>query len=99
MPWSGTASFRTRRSSKSPPSGDPADVVGVGPRRAVFLDRDGVLNRAFVRGGKPYPPQTLAEFEILPGVAKALNDLRAAGYLNIVVTNQPDVATGKQRRE
>jgi len=71
----------------------------VGLRRAVFLDRDGVLNKAFVRGGKPYPPQTVAEVEILPGVPDALERLRKAGFLNVVVTNQPDVATGKQRRE
>lgn len=68
-------------------------------RRAVFLDRDGVLNRAIVRKGKPYPPDSLSELEILPGVAEALKGLRAAGFLNIVVTNQPDVATGKQRRD
>ena len=68
-------------------------------RRAVFLDRDGVLNRAIVRDGKPYPPDTLEQLEILPGVSDALSALRAAGFLNIVVTNQPDVATGKQRRE
>jgi D-glycero-D-manno-heptose 1,7-bisphosphate phosphatase len=68
-------------------------------RRAVFLDRDGVINRAIVRDGKPYPPDSLAALEILPGVAAALQSLRAAGYLNVVVTNQPDVATGKQRRE
>lgn len=67
-------------------------------RPAVFLDRDGVINRAFVRGGKPYPPSNLAELEILPGVAEALRSLRAAGLLNVVVTNQPDVATGIQRR-
>jgi len=71
-------------------------VVG---RRAVFLDRDGVINRAVVRDGKPYPPDSVAEMEILPGVAEALQRLRAAGFLNVVVTNQPDVATGKQRRE
>ena len=67
-------------------------------RKAVFLDRDGVLNAAVVRAGKPYPPDTLDALEILPGVAEALERLRAAGFLNIVVTNQPDVATGKQRR-
>ncbi len=72
------------------------EVVG---RRAVFLDRDGVINRAVVRGGKPYPPDSLEALEILPGVAGALDALRAAGFLNVVVTNQPDVATGKQRRE
>jgi len=68
-------------------------------RRAVFLDRDGVLNKAFVRSGKPYPPATLDEFEILPGVAEALGALSRAGFLLIVATNQPDVANGKQRRE
>jgi D-glycero-D-manno-heptose 1,7-bisphosphate phosphatase len=68
-------------------------------RRAVFLDRDGVLNAPVIRDGKPYPPATLASLKILPGVDKALSSLRAAGYLNIVVTNQPDIATGKQRIE
>jgi D-glycero-D-manno-heptose 1,7-bisphosphate phosphatase len=68
-------------------------------RKAVFLDRDGVLNAAVVEAGKPYPPPSLAELEILPGVQQALAELRAAGYLNVVVTNQPDVATGKQSRQ
>jgi len=68
-------------------------------RRAVFLDRDGVINRARVRDAKPYPPDSLEELEILPGVPEALARLRAAGFVNVLVTNQPDVATGKQRRE
>ncbi len=63
-------------------------------RRAVFLDRDGVINRALVRDGKPYPPENLAAMEILPGVPEALAALRRAGFLLIVVTNQPDVARG-----
>ena len=67
-------------------------------RRAVFLDRDGVLNRAVVRDGKPYPPESAAALEILPGVREALADLKAAGFLLIVVTNQPDVAKGIQLR-
>ena len=66
--------------------------------RAVFLDRDGVLNRAFVREGKSYPPACLGEVEILPYVELAINNLKAAGYLLIVITNQPDVATGKTPR-
>jgi D-glycero-D-manno-heptose 1,7-bisphosphate phosphatase len=74
-------------------------VAGAPKRRAVFLDRDGVINRAYVRDGKPYPPDTLAQLEILPGVPAALEQLRSAGFLSVVVTNQPDVATGKQRRE
>ena len=75
-----------------------ADAVNQAPRRAVFLDRDGVLNRALVRGGKPHPPATLAELEVLPGVAEACARLRAAGRQLIVVTNQPDVARGTQDR-
>ena len=70
-----------------------------GGRPAVFLDRDGVLNRALVRDGKPYPPASLAELEILPDVSEALALLRQAGFLLLVVTNQPDVARGSQRRE
>jgi len=63
-------------------------------RRAVFLDRDGVINRAVVRDGKPYPPTNLSEMEILPGVQVAMALLHEAGFLLIVVTNQPDVARG-----
>jgi D-glycero-D-manno-heptose 1,7-bisphosphate phosphatase len=69
------------------------------PSRAVFLDRDGVINRAFVRDGKPYPPDSLAEFEFLPGVKEAVAVLKNRGLVIIVVTNQPDVGAGRQRRE
>ena len=68
-------------------------------RRAVFLDRDGVLNRAIIRNGMPFPPSSLAEFEILPGVCEALKRLYESGFLLIVATNQPDVARGIQRLE
>jgi len=70
-----------------------------GRHRAVFLDRDGVINRAFVRDGKPLPPPTLQELEILPGVPEALRDLKQHGFELLVVTNQPDVGRGKQSRE
>lgn len=68
-------------------------------RRAVFLDRDGVLNQAIVRAGRPYPPFTLSEVVLLPGVPEALARLKSAGFWLIVVTNQPDVARGSQSRE
>ena len=68
-------------------------------RRAVFVDRDGVLNRAVVRDGKPYPPANVFEVEILPGVAEALQRLKDAGFVLIVVSNQPDVARGTTPRE
>ena len=70
-----------------------------GLRRAVFLDRDGVLNRAIVRGGRPYAPRTPDELELLPGVAGACDALHAAGYLLVMVTNQPDVSRGAQTIE
>lgn len=73
--------------------------MSVAKRRAVFLDRDGVLNRAVVRDGKPYPPANLDELEILPGVADGMKQLKAAGFVLIVVSNQPDVARGKTPRE
>lgn len=68
-------------------------------RRAVFLDRDGVINRPLVRDAKPYAAASLAELQVLPGVPAALLRLREAGFLNIVVTNQPDVGAGRVARE
>src|SRR5258708_6301369 len=67
-------------------------------KAAVFLDRDGVINRTFVRNGVPYPPATVAECEILPGVSEALTKLKAIGLPLIVITNQPDIARGTQTR-
>lgn len=68
-------------------------------RPAVFLDRDGVLNEAYVRDGKPYPPASVGELNLLPGVAQACAELRAAGFVLVVVTNQPDIARGTQTRK
>ena len=68
-------------------------------RRAVFLDRDGVINRALEREAKPYPPRNLAEFEILPEVPAACAKLKASGFLLVVVTNQPDVGRGTLKKE
>ena len=68
-------------------------------RRAVFLDRDGVINRAVVREGKPYPPASVEEFELLPGVAEACEKLKRAGFVLVVATNQPDVGRGTQSKE
>ena len=62
--------------------------------RAVFLDRDGVINRALVRDGRPFAPTTLEEFTILPDVTEALRVLHDAGFLLVVATNQPDVGRG-----
>ena len=68
-------------------------------RRAAFLDRDGVLNRAIVVDGNPHPPASIAELELLPGVEAACRRLHEAGLMLIVVSNQPDVARGTQTME
>ena len=69
-----------------------------GKLKAVFLDRDGVINRSSVIDGKPYAPIHIQDIELLPGVEGACLKLSSAGYLLIVVTNQPDVATGKAQK-
>ena len=76
----------------------PAGYVG-GGQRAVFLDRDGVINRPLIRSGKPYPPAALAEFEMLPDVPEACWLLEKLGFILVVATNQPDVGRGTLARE
>jgi D-glycero-D-manno-heptose 1,7-bisphosphate phosphatase len=66
---------------------------------AVFLDRDGVLNRALIRAGKPHPPSSAEEMAIDPDAPDALAQLKREGFLLLVVTNQPDVARGIQTME
>lgn len=68
-------------------------------KKAVFLDRDGVVNEAVVRDGKPYPPRDMASVKIPGGAAEALAKLKERGYLLVVATNQPDVKRGKVTRE
>ena len=68
-------------------------------KRALFLDRDGVINQTFMREGKSYPPSSLEDFSFLDGVKEALLLSKELGFLNIIVTNQPDVATGRQSLE
>jgi D-glycero-D-manno-heptose 1,7-bisphosphate phosphatase len=67
-------------------------------QKAVFLDRDGVLNNSIVKNGKPYPPATLAELRTSVDVLPALTQLKSEGYLLIGITNQPDVARGTTLR-
>jgi D-glycero-D-manno-heptose 1,7-bisphosphate phosphatase len=62
--------------------------------RAVFLDRDGVLNEPILREGKPYAPEAVEDFRILPGVREACETLRSIGFYTVVVTNQPEVGRG-----
>jgi D-glycero-D-manno-heptose 1,7-bisphosphate phosphatase len=67
--------------------------------RAIFLDRDGVLNRAIIREGKPYPPPRAEDVEVFSGLRELLQRLKDLGFILIVVTNQPDVARGTTSRQ
>jgi D-glycero-D-manno-heptose 1,7-bisphosphate phosphatase len=75
-------------------SGAGSSTAGLRP--AVFLDRDGTLNRQVIRDGRPYPPAMLEEFELFPDAAEACARLAAAGHALVVATNQPDVGRGTQ---
>ena len=61
---------------------------------AVFLDRDGVLNRGFVKNGKSYAPRNIRDFKLLPYAAGSIQRLKESGFLVIVITNQPDINNG-----
>jgi len=76
--------------------GRPHPRVARGP--AVFFDRDGTINVATIRDGKSYPPASLDNLVLVPGAIAAIAGLRRSGFYTIVVTNQPDVAAGKQSR-
>ncbi|MBS29024.1 MAG: D,D-heptose 1,7-bisphosphate phosphatase [Alphaproteobacteria bacterium] len=69
-------------------------MAGPVTRKAVFLDRDGVLNRSPVIDGKPYAPCHVRDFRLLPKTRRAADRLKRAGFLLIVVTNQPDIGNG-----
>ena len=73
-------------------------MVSPAKARAVFLDRDGVLNVSEVRGGKPYAPRRLEDFHLYPEGFAALTRLRQAGFKLFVVTNQPDIGNKQVER-
>ena len=74
-------------------------AAGSASRPAVFLDRDGVLNRALVRDGRPRAPRSVDQFELYPDAADACRRLHALAYAVVVITNQPDVARGELDEE
>ena len=63
-------------------------------KKAVFLDRDGVLNRSILVDGVPNPPISISDVQILDGAIEAIQILKDHNFVPVVVTNQPDVARG-----
>lgn len=62
--------------------------------KAIFIDRDGVINQLVSRDGGKYSPRLVTDFQIFPSVPNAIKQIREAGYLVVVVTNQPDISRG-----
>jgi D-glycero-D-manno-heptose 1,7-bisphosphate phosphatase len=73
--------------------------ISVIEKKAVFIDRDGVINLPNIINGKSYPPSDVSELEIYPDVLVSSTNLKSLGYLLIVVTNQPDVSRGKTSKK
>jgi D-glycero-D-manno-heptose 1,7-bisphosphate phosphatase len=69
-------------------------MVGGGGNKAVFLDRDGVIVIPEFRNGRSFAPRRLEDYRFYPHAAENLRRLKNAGYLLLVVTNQPDVGRG-----
>lgn len=69
-------------------------MSGISGRRAIFLDRDGVIVIPEMRDGRSFAPRHLEEFRLYPEAKTALDRFKEAGYLLVVVTNQPDVEKG-----
>jgi D-glycero-D-manno-heptose 1,7-bisphosphate phosphatase len=67
--------------------------------RAVFLDRDGVLNEPVFRDRRPYPPARAEDLRVYDGVVTGCARLKAAGFLLVVISNQPDVGRGLTQKE
>ena len=66
---------------------------------AIFLDRDGTLNKAFIKNGLPVSPSSFSEFKILPGVKSSIIKLKKLGFLCLLITNQPDVSRKKIKKK
>ena len=62
--------------------------------KAVFLDRDGVLNHSTLVDGVPKPPISISDIQIIDGAIEAIQILKDHNFVPVVVTNQPDVARG-----
>ena len=64
-------------------------------KKAIFLDRDGVLVKSIIRKKKGYAPKTMKEFSLYPNIAKPCNIIKKKKYIIIIITNQPDIGNGK----
>ena len=64
-------------------------------RKAIFLDRDGVINKVIIKRGLPFSPLSFDLLEILPSIKESILRLKKLNFVCLVVTNQPDVSRKK----
>jgi D-glycero-D-manno-heptose 1,7-bisphosphate phosphatase len=67
--------------------------------RAVFFDRDGIINKVIYRENKPCSPRKIIEFKLMPEITRILNELRKYEFKIIIFTNQPDISRGLMKIE
>lgn len=67
-------------------------------QKAVFFDRDGVLNHLVQRDGSYYSPKKFEDFRIVNEAKEVVNRVQAMGFLAIVISNQPDISRGKLKQ-
>src|SRR3989344_4070411 len=67
--------------------------------KALFLDRDGIINKIIARDDKQTSPRSFEEFELTPGIKEILKEFKNRGFLNIIITSQPEVERGLVTKE
>ncbi len=68
-------------------------------RKAIFLDRDGIINNVILKNEKPFSPRSFKEFDLREGIRDVLDSFKKLGFINIIVSNQPDIARGLLERQ
>lgn len=63
-------------------------------KTAIFLDRDGVINKSIIKNNLPYSPKQKNNFVIIDGVKEAISIFNSLNFIPVVITNQPDVSRG-----
>ena len=68
-------------------------------RKAIFWDRDGIINQITIKGGKSMSPRKFSDFKVFPFIHDLLSEIKKLGYLNLIFTNQPDISRGLMEAE
>ena len=67
--------------------------------KAIFWDRDGIINQITVKNGKSLSPRKFSKFKVYPFIHDLLSEIEKMGYINLIFTNQPDISRGLMEPE